>query len=65
MPVINSDWDIGVKARAIHADSIVWDNHVCLPLELEKNLEFIPQLHRFHSAGVDVISLNIGYGRYG
>lgn len=58
----NASWGISREAEALHSRSLVWDNHGCLPLELDKNLEFIPQLQRYRAAGVDVVSINTGYG---
>ena len=58
-------WDVAEEAKAIHSQALVWDNHVCLPIDLDKNLEFIPQLQRYRDAGVDVVSINIGYGEIG
>ena len=58
----NTSWDVTEGAKALHGHSLVWDNHGCLPLELDKNLEFIPQLQRYRDAGVDVVSINAGYG---
>ena len=58
-------WNVSQEAEALHNHSIVWDNHGCLPLDLKKNLEFIPQLQRYRDAGVDVISINVGYGEIG
>ena len=26
------NWDISDRARAVHAQSLVWDAHSCLPL---------------------------------
>ena len=59
------NWHVSQEAEALHNRSIVWDNHGCLPLELGKNLEFIPQLQRYRDAGVDVVSINVGYGEIG
>ncbi len=40
---------------------LVWDNHACMPLRpLDDG--FLPQLERARNAGVDVITLNIGFG---
>ena len=58
----NTSWNVIREAKAVHSHSLVWDNHGCLPLELDKNLEFIPQLQRYRDAGVDVVSINTGYG---
>ena len=50
-----------VEARAIVADTLVWDNHACMPLR-PHDPSFLPELDAVRRAGVDVISLNIGYG---
>ncbi|HTU82000.1 MAG TPA: membrane dipeptidase [Candidatus Acidoferrales bacterium] len=43
---------------------IVWDNHTCLPLRHDDET-FLPQLERFRQAGVDVVSVNVGFGPQG
>lgn len=45
-------------------DSIVWDNHACMPLRPGDEI-FLPQLERVHNAGVDVVTLNVGCGGQG
>jgi membrane dipeptidase len=37
---------------------IVWDNHACLPLRDVD--DWLPELWRYHDAGVDVVTVNIG-----
>lgn len=37
----------------------IWDNHACMPLRCDG--AFLPQLERYRSAGVTVVSLNVGY----
>jgi membrane dipeptidase len=49
------------RARALVAGRLVWDNHACLPLR-PGDTSFLPQLARLRDAGVDVVSLNIGFG---
>ncbi len=49
------------EARAFLAEHLVWDNHACMPLRWN-DPAFLPQLQRFRDAGVDVVSLNIGFG---
>jgi membrane dipeptidase len=39
--------------------SLVWDNHGCMPLRADES--FLPQLERYRSAGVNVVSLNVGF----
>jgi membrane dipeptidase len=41
-------------------DGIVWDNHCCLPMRADES--YLPQLDRYRNAGVDVISVNVGFG---
>lgn len=41
-------------------NGIVWDNHACLPLR--ESSEFMHELARFRQAGVDVVSVNVGFG---
>lgn len=41
------------------AQSIVWDNHGCMPLRTDD--AFLPQLERYRRVGVTVASLNIGF----
>lgn len=48
------------RARDLHQRALVWDNHACLPLRPDD--EFLPQLERFRRAGVDVVSVNAGFG---
>lgn len=38
-----------------------WDNHSCMPLR-PGDPAFLPQLRRLHDAGVDAVTLNIGFG---
>jgi membrane dipeptidase len=44
-------------AAALHADALVWDAHVCLPLHPDADLGV---LERHHRAGADFVSVNIG-----
>jgi membrane dipeptidase len=37
----------------------VWDNHGCMPLRADAG--FLPQLERYREAGVNVVSLNVGF----
>ena len=41
-------------------NSIVWDNHGCIPLR-PLDEEFLPQLSRYRDSGVDVVMLNVGF----
>ncbi len=42
--------------------ALVWDNHFCLPMKLDDNLLELEHLHRVHEAGIDVVSINAGFG---
>ncbi len=44
--------------------SVVWDNHVCLPLRLDDE-SFLPQLARHRAAGANIVSINAGFGDVG
>lgn len=48
----------GRADRLLHS-SIVWDNHGCMPLRADAT--FLPQLERYRHAGVNVVSLNVGF----
>jgi membrane dipeptidase len=48
-------------AAALLSRSLVWDNHACMPLRYDDD-SFLPQLERFRLAGVNAISLNVGFG---
>jgi membrane dipeptidase len=41
--------------------AVVWDNHVCMPLG-PHDTAFLPQLERCRGAGVDAVTLNVGFG---
>jgi membrane dipeptidase len=49
------------KSGRLLGSHLVWDNHACLPMRPDDET-FLPQLEQYRSAGVDVVSLNIGYG---
>lgn len=40
--------------------ALIWDNHGCMPLRPDAS--FLPQLDRYRDAGINVISLNVGFG---
>lgn len=56
-----NDEDQVERARRFLANHLVWDNHGCMPLR-PSDQSFLPQLERYAAAGVDVVSLNIGFG---
>lgn len=45
--------------RSSKASGIVWDNHACLPLITDAR--FLPSLKRYRDAGVNVVSINVGF----
>ncbi len=47
------------RAPELLHSGIVWDNHGCLPLRADDR--YLPQLERYRAAGVNVVSLNIGF----
>ncbi len=51
-------------ARNLLSASLVWDNHGCMPLR-PFDEAFLPHLSRYKASGVDVASLNIGFGEQG
>ena len=53
------------NARALLRDSLVWDNHGCMPVMRAHDASFLPQLQRYRAAGVDAVMLNIGFGEMG
>ena len=50
-----------LRARDLLAAGLVWDNHACMPLR-PSDESFLPQIARARAAGIDVMSLNIGFG---
>ncbi|MEM9183777.1 MAG: membrane dipeptidase [Pseudomonadota bacterium] len=56
-----SNTQVSSDARALLSQTLVWDNHACMPLRHGDD-EFLPQLQRCREAGCDVVSLNIGFG---
>ncbi len=42
-------------------DSVVWDNHACLPLD-PSDERFLPDIERYRRAGVTVVGINVGFG---
>jgi membrane dipeptidase len=51
-------------ARSIIDGCLVWDNHACLPLR-PHDPGMLPGLARYRAAGVDHVSVNIGFGDHG
>ena len=53
-----------MQARALMDEGVVWDNHACLPLRRDSD-DWLPAIDRCRASGVDVVSLNVGYGDKG
>ena len=53
------------NARALLRNSLVWDNHGCMPVMRAHDASFLPQLQRYRAAGVDAVMLNVGFGEMG
>jgi len=52
--------DVDPRLSKLFGASLIWDNHGCMPLRPDDE-EFLPQLARYRAAGVDVVSLNVGF----
>jgi membrane dipeptidase len=50
-----------LDAQELLQQSLVWDNHACMPLR-PRDESFLDQLQRAHRTGVDVVALNVGFG---
>jgi membrane dipeptidase len=48
-------------AEGLVRKTLVWDNHACLPLR-PQDYEFFARLKSVAASGVDVISVNVGFG---
>jgi membrane dipeptidase len=48
-----------VSSAELHPDMLVWDQHGCLPLRPEPDL--VDQLDLYRTAGVDAVSINVGF----
>ena len=55
-----TDRPVDERVARLMAGSLVWDDHACMPMRWD-DAEFLPQLQRCRRAGVDVISLNVGF----
>ena len=51
--------NVNARSKGLLDSAIVWDNHACMPLRADAR--FLPQLERYRKAGVNVVSLNIGF----
>jgi membrane dipeptidase len=52
-------------AHKLLRETLVWDNHGCMPVDRPHDTSFLPQLQRYRAAGVDVVTINIGFGDQG
>jgi membrane dipeptidase len=52
-------------AATLLRDSIVWDNHGCMPVGRPHDTGFLPQLQRYRASGVSAVMLNVGFGDMG
>jgi membrane dipeptidase len=57
--------DCTLAARQLIGQSLVWDNHGCMPVMRPLDTSFLPQLQRYRAAGVDAVMLNVGFGDMG
>ena len=55
------DTGITTEAVALLQQTLVWDNHACMPLRPGDDA-FLDQLNRAHAAGLDAVTLNVGFG---
>jgi len=51
---------MNARAAELLKSTVVWDNHGCMPLRPDDE-RFLPQLARYRAAGVDVVTLNVGF----
>ena len=54
-----------MNAADLLNQSIVWDNHGCMPVGSPHDTSFLPQLQRYRQAGVTAVMLNVGFGDMG
>jgi membrane dipeptidase len=52
------------QVRELMREGVVWDNHACLPLR-PGDETWLAAVERHRASGVDVVSLNVGYGDSG
>ena len=51
-------WNVSPEACRVHAASLVWDNHTCMPWA--GLTDRLPELERHRRAGARVVSINVG-----
>src|ERR1700691_3097565 len=47
--------------ETVTGGGLVWDNHSCMPLRPD-DYAFLPQLDQCRAVGVDMVTLNVGFG---
>lgn len=58
MTLDTKTWGVSPSAEALHRDTLVWDAHAGFAYEPDVDLD---DLKRWHSAGVDFLSVNVGF----
>jgi membrane dipeptidase len=56
--LVKADWNVSERARKLHGDALVWDDHAGFEPDPSVDLEI---LENWRSAGVDYLSVNVGY----
>ena len=51
--------EVTARAKALHADALVWDNHATICVDISD--KFFPGLKRHKACGVDIVVLNVGF----
>jgi membrane dipeptidase len=60
MGAVRNAAGLNPRVGALLRESLVWDNHGCMPLRAGDE-GFLPQLLRYRDAGVDAVTLNVGF----
>jgi membrane dipeptidase len=60
---MNTTSVLSPRAHTLLTDSIVWDNHGCMPMQPKP--QFLPQLQRYKASGCTTVAINAGYGFMG
>ena len=55
---MSHNWNVSERARRLHADALVWDDHAGFEPNPSVDLEI---LEYWRAAGVDYLSVNVGY----
>ena len=55
-----SDRNISFKALKLMQDSVVWDNHCCMPNPINGKEDILSELQRYRDSGVNMLMINIG-----